>query len=192
MTGREALGARVARFEAVWVDHHPRVLGYALRRTPGTDDAADIVADTFLVAWRRLDDAPTSDTHLWLYGIARRVLANQRRGERRRSQLAERLRHDLLTREVQPVAGSEDLAALSFAFRSLSDSDRELLALDAWEQLQVGEIATVLGCSRNAAAIRLHRARRRLRRALERQEAKPDARPPRRSADSAITKGEPA
>jgi RNA polymerase sigma-70 factor (ECF subfamily) len=159
-------GDRRERFELVWAEHHARVLGYVLRRAVSVDDAADVVAEIFLVVWRRLDDAPARDTHLWLYGVGRRVLANHRRGERRRAQLGDRLRREWSQCEpIQPASGS--LGELAAAFRSLSDADREVLALEGWEQLDVGEIATVLGCSRNAVRIRLHRARRRLHAALE-------------------------
>ena len=79
---------RRQRFEALYGDCHGPVFGYVLRRTDNAEDAADAIADTFLIAWRRLDDIPTGDqARLWLYGVARRVLANQRRGKRRRSTL---------------------------------------------------------------------------------------------------------
>lgn len=158
--------ARRRRFEAMYADHHARVLGYVLRRTDSPDDAADMLAETFLVAWRRLDDAPAGEvSRLWLYGVARRVLANQRRGERRRTQLADRLREEL-SDQIPLAAPSGEGTSLAVAFRSLADGDREVLALQGWEGLDAGEIATVLGCSRNAARIRLHRARRRLRAAI--------------------------
>jgi RNA polymerase sigma factor (sigma-70 family) len=137
------------------------LLGYALRRTDNTDDAADVLAETFLTAWRRLDEIPQGpQARLWLYGTARRVLANQRRGERRRPALAYRLKADLSVsyRSQEQVGELADIAA---AFRKIPESDRELPALSAWEGLDAGQIATVLGCSRNAARIRLHRARRR-------------------------------
>jgi RNA polymerase sigma factor (sigma-70 family) len=156
---------RRERFEALYAEHRARVLRYVLRRTDGADDAADVVAETFLVVWRRIDQAPVDHAHLWLYGVARRVLANHRRGERRRTRLADQLQSDLAGREA-PLAGDEAFAELAAAFRSLPDGDREVLALEAWEQLDAGEIAAVLGCSRNAARIRLHRARRRLRAAM--------------------------
>jgi RNA polymerase sigma-70 factor, ECF subfamily len=170
MTDKADLGTVVAaarreRFEVLYAEHRARVLGYVLRRTERADDAADVVAETFLVAWRRLDDAPTADVRPWLYGVARRVLANHRRGERRRTQLADQLRSDLAGRDPAP-AGEGEFAELAAAFRSLPDGDREVLALEGWEQLDAGEIAVVLGCSRNAARIRLHRARRRLRAAV--------------------------
>jgi DNA-directed RNA polymerase specialized sigma24 family protein len=81
-----ATNERRHRFEELYAAHHASLLGYALRRTANTDDAADVLAETFLAAWRRLDDVPPGpQARLWLYGTARRVLANQRRGELRGS-----------------------------------------------------------------------------------------------------------
>ncbi len=137
-----------------------------MRRIPNGDDAADAVAETFLTAWRRLDDVPPGDqARLWLYGVARYVLANYRRGERRRCELSDRLRLDLAAGYRDPEY-SGDLAGLGAAFASLAGADRELLSLVAWEGLDHGELAEVLGCSRNAVRIRLHRARARLAAAL--------------------------
>ena len=163
--GDPADASRQERFEVLYAEHQARVLGYALRRTDRAEDAADVVAETFLIAWRRLDNTPTVDARLWLYGVARRVLANHRRGERRRTQLAHQLRRDLVARDPTPVV-DEKFAELAAAFRSLPDVDREVLALEGWEQLDASEISVVLGCSRNAVRIRLHRARRRLRAAI--------------------------
>ncbi len=133
-------GARRERFEALYAEHHTHLSRYVLRRTDGSDDAADVVAETFLIAWRRLDDAPV-EARLWLYGVARRVLSNYRRGERRRSELAGELRRDLAGRPTSPAEEGE-FAQLAAAFRSLPDGDREVLALDGWEGLDAGEIAT--------------------------------------------------
>lgn len=156
-----ATGERGRRFEDLYAAHHVPLLGYALRRTDNTDDAADVLAETFLTAWRRIDEIPPgTQARLWLYGTARRVLANQRRGERRRLALADRLKADLAV-SYRPPEYTGDLAEIAAALRKMPESDRELLALAAWEGLDPGQIATVLGCSRNAARIRLHRARRR-------------------------------
>jgi RNA polymerase sigma-70 factor (ECF subfamily) len=155
------------RFERVYAVHHAAILGYALRRTGNADDAADAIAETFLTAWRRIDDIPAGDdARPWLYGVARRVLANQRRGQQRRSALGERLRSELTAEpyDREPPPGLDGVAV---AFRRLGDVDREILTLAAWEGLDAGQIAVVLGCSRNAARIRLHRARRRLAAALD-------------------------
>jgi RNA polymerase sigma-70 factor, ECF subfamily len=158
----DAADRRRRRFDEFYAEHHRQVLGYLLRRTANTDDAADVFAETFLTAWRRLDELPGGQqARMWLYGTARRTLANYRRGERRRSALADRLRADLAC-SYQPPEHSGELADITAAFGRLPESDRELLALVAWEGLDPGQIGAVLGCSRNAARIRLHRARRKL------------------------------
>jgi RNA polymerase sigma factor (sigma-70 family) len=160
------------RFEQLYRANHGPVLGYVARRTGSPDDAADVIAETFLTAWRRLENVPAGeDARPWLFGVARRVLANQGRAERRRTALGERLRSELAASRYvrEPSAGLQDAAA---AFRNLSDADREILALAGWEGLDPGQIAVVLGCSRNAARIRLHRARRRFADGLHRDEAK--------------------
>ena len=172
MKGAVPTGGDPERFRALYEANYRAILGYALRRA-GAADAADVVADTFLTAWRRLADVPEGDAaRLWLYGIARRVLANHRRSERRRERLAGRLRE-------APLAGVPEIAEpatsggrVAEAFARLRPQDRELLALAVWERLDAGEIASVLGCSRNAARIRLHRARRRFARELERPRLK--------------------
>jgi RNA polymerase sigma-70 factor (ECF subfamily) len=159
---RAIAAQRQARFEAVYAANHAPILGYALRRTAGPDDAADVLAETFLTAWRRLDELPSGDdARLWLYGVARRVLANYYRGERRRNALADRLKGELAHSYVPPELTGES-ARVATALRALPERDRELLTLAAWEGLDHGQIAVVLGCSRNAVRIRLHRARTRL------------------------------
>lgn len=157
---------RRERFEAFFGANHDAVLGYLLRRTGSSHDAADLLADTFLVAWRRLDEIPGGDqARPWLYGVARRVLANHRRGEGRRVALADRLRSELST--VAEPPDLPDTSPAGIAFRQLPDQDRELLSLAAWEELDTAQIAVALGCSRNAVRIRLHRARKRFAKALE-------------------------
>lgn len=159
--------ARQVRFEAVYAANHMSILGYALRRTASPDDAADVLAETFLTAWRRLDELPSGDeARLWLYGVARRVLANFHRGERRRSALAERLRAELSYSYVPPELTGET-ARLAGALGKLPEQDRELLTLAAWEGLDYGQIAVVFACSRNAVRIRLHRARQKLAKELD-------------------------
>jgi RNA polymerase sigma-70 factor, ECF subfamily len=80
------------RFAALFDRTHRPLLAYAVRRVADPADAADIVAETFLVAWRRLDEVPPDEqARPWLFGVARRVLANYYRGEHRRHALGERL-----------------------------------------------------------------------------------------------------
>lgn len=157
---------RLVRFEDLFTCHHDAVLRYVVRRLDLRDDAADLVAETFLIAWRRLDDVPEGQALPWLYGVARRVLANHRRGETRRHGLADKLRDDL---RAMPTVfePSFELQYAAEAFRQLSDADRELLSLVAWEGLDTAQLAAALGCSRGTAAVRLHRARRRLERLID-------------------------
>jgi DNA-directed RNA polymerase specialized sigma24 family protein len=134
--------ARRRRFEALYEENYHRILGYARRRVKG-DDAADVVAETFLTAWRRLEDVP--DGHaglLWLYGAAWRVLANHERARRRRERLAERTGAAVSAdAHYGSPSWGENLAAVAFA--ALQADDRELLALVAWEGLDASEIAHV-------------------------------------------------
>ncbi len=152
-------------FRDLYATHGRAILAYAVRRTRDPQDAADVVSETFLVAWRRLDDIPAGDdARLWLYGVARRTLANQARSERRRERLAERMRQELpaAVAAVSPPAAGADSAVLT-ALAELQEADREILLLAGWERLEAGEIARVLQITGVAARARLHRARRRLR-----------------------------
>ena len=128
---------------------------FLLRRTdPATAD--DVLGDVLLVLWRRLDDVPDRSALPWAYGVARKCLANSRRAALRQEQLVRRVAAE------RPAEQSDD-DRVADALGRRPEDDRELLRLWAWEQLPPREIATVLGVSANAAAIRLHRAKKRLR-----------------------------
>ncbi|MGJ6968723.1 RNA polymerase sigma factor [Streptosporangium sp. G11] len=155
------------RFEAVYDAYYPAVYQYAARRTGSPDDTADVISETFLTAWRRIGDVPEGEEALlWLYGVARRVLANHQRGDVRRAVLAERLRAELAAdRPVRQV----ELDHVRVAFDGLPERDREVLALACWEGLTSERIAKVVGCTAIAARTRLRRARKRLAAALKGQ-----------------------
>ncbi|RYV52633.1 RNA polymerase sigma factor [Pengzhenrongella frigida] len=149
------------RFAVLFNRTHQPLLAYSVRRVADPADAADIVAETFLVAWRRLDEVPPDEqARAWLFGVARRVLANYYRGEHRRLALGERLRTSL--REVAVPPPQVCATAVEIAMERLSPDDRELLRLVAWEELAREEIAMVLQIPRATVRVRLHRARRRL------------------------------
>jgi RNA polymerase sigma factor (sigma-70 family) len=140
-----------------------------VRRTDQPADAADVVADTFLVAWRRLDVLPPGEeARLWLYGVARQVVANVRRGQRRRARLGERLAAALGEHVVaDPADAVGTVSAVRAALAGLPPDDRELLQLTVWEELTSAEVAAVLGIPPGTVRSRLHTLRRRLRTATE-------------------------
>lgn len=154
---KPAVPSDAARLEAVFEAHHRRVLAYALRRVVIESDAEDVVAETFAVAWRRVDRLPAPGVALpWLLAIARRVIANHRRSADRRLRLGLRL-----DREPRPTSTPEADSPALDALAQLPPDDRELLRLLAWDGLSQSEAGVVLGISANAVAIRLHRARKR-------------------------------
>ena len=147
-------------FERLFRDHHAAVHRYAAWRV-APDAVQDVVSETFLVAWRRFEDL-RGDPLPWLLGIARRTAANQRRAGARRDALAERL-------SAEPASdqhGSGVDRGLLRALAALGERDREALMLVAWDGLDKQAAAAVMGCSKAAFAVRLHRARRRLARGL--------------------------
>lgn len=146
--------------DAVFADlferYHRVILAYTLRRTSHIADAEDAAAETFAVAWRRIADRPDAPLP-WLYGIARRVLSNQRRSGDRRMALLLRLHGQQVDVSTPSVAGGSGPALVALGY--LRPDDQELLRLVVWEELDHAEIAIVFGISVNAVAIRLHRAR---------------------------------
>ena len=163
----EGAADRPERFEAAYRELYEPICGYVLRRVREPEDAAEVIAETFATLWRRFDRSPEGDElRPWLFGVARRVIANQRRGQRRRTALSERLVENFDQSSFEALGTAEDTGALARAFASLSESDRELLSLVAWEGLTRDELAIALGTSRAVVRLRLHRASRRLRAAL--------------------------
>jgi RNA polymerase sigma factor (sigma-70 family) len=163
---------RERAFEQLYEASYGAVLAYTQRRVPGAADVADAVAETFTVAWRRLDEVPEGESLPWLYGVARRVLANQRRGDRRRADLSSRLHSQpVVTVEIDgQVEAEEDRRRVLSALARLKEADREILRLAGWEELSHREIAVVVGCSEAAVAVRLHRARNRLGREIGKED----------------------
>jgi RNA polymerase sigma-70 factor, ECF subfamily len=154
---------RRERFEALAPGLIEPLRRFLARRTDAAT-ADDVLADTLLVCWRRLDEVPAEPLP-WAYAVARRCLANAERGARRRERLAARIAAVDPPEAVGPGPGPGN-ASVTAALSALRPSDAELLRLWAWEQLSPGEIATALEITPNAAAIRLHRARAALRTAL--------------------------
>ncbi len=148
-------------FRAVFDAHFRDVWCFARRRCACSADADDISAEVFAIAWRRREDLPTDQARLWLFGVARRVLANHRRTVGRQARLWAQMAREP---GVGPADGGvpEADGRLRDALAALSEEDRELLMMRAWDDLPVSDIAILLHCTPNAVSLRLYKARRRL------------------------------
>lgn len=167
-----------SRFQAIYEQHLANVTLYVRRRV-AADAVEDLVAETFLVCWRKLDGVPP-DPLPWLYAVARKTLANHYRATAPRELPAGAA---AVEDAFLPIEGDDGLAR---AFARLSETDREILRLVAWEQLPVRAVARTLGCSPVACRVRFHRAKRRLASHLEALEA-PDAAARRRIPPEGVT-----
>ncbi len=150
------------QLEVLFRSHYAAVVAYVRRRAPA-ESVDDVVAETFLVAWRRLEHVPTESLP-WLLAVARNVIATQRRGTARRRALHSRLQ-SAAVETVEQLSVAE-LGPVAAALASLSEKDREALTLIAWDGLRPSQAAAVLGESPSTFRVRLHRAKRRLRRLL--------------------------
>ncbi|GGP84249.1 RNA polymerase sigma factor [Streptosporangium pseudovulgare] len=166
-----------ADFTRMFHEHYESVLRYAWRRV-GPDDAPDIAAETFRIAWEKYGRLPRDEPLPWLYVTARNLMSNLLRKEERRDGLT-----GLLLGDTGPRAGEEDHSVavatrhtVLAALNRLSDGDRELVLLVCWEGLDLRQAAKIVGCSRPAATMRLHRARKRLQRLLT-EDSRPVADP---------------
>ncbi|MGF7120680.1 RNA polymerase sigma factor [Rhodococcus sp. BE178] len=152
----------VVRFTALWGDYVGRVSAYACRHVDH-HTAQEVVSETFMVAWRRLPEVPEKALP-WLLGVARNIVSNHRRGDRRRDALTEkvaRMEHVAMSTPGADIAVT-DRAEVLEALATLTSTEREALLLTAWDGLSATEAAHVMGCSVPAMHVRLFRARRRL------------------------------
>jgi len=150
----------MGRFEQIYEEHQEALRVFVQRRAPESI-VDDVVSETFLICWRKLERIPDEPLP-WLYAVARKTLANQRR-RLAREQRVDAADPASAVAELEPV-GDTVLAA---AFAALSERDREVLRLIAWEGLSLSQAAVVLGCSAVTCRVRYHRAKTRLARRLE-------------------------
>ena len=176
MSGRSVNGVAPdarAGFEQLFRDTRTDLLAYIMRRSQNAEDAADVLAETYLIAWQKLDAIPTGErARLWLFGVARNLLLKGASRRRSRHALVERLAGERLAGELRsahrthaPVE-DEGSSAVRAVLATLPERDREILMLTAWEGLTPKQIAAVVGIPANIVRVRLHRARTRLKRDL--------------------------
>ncbi|MEO3819305.1 sigma-70 family RNA polymerase sigma factor [Plantactinospora sp. B24E8] len=158
-------------FTSLYATHYPDVVRYGMRRTADMDRSVELAQEVFVVAWQRRGDVPQQELP-WLYGVARKLLANWWRRQHRQPTVTTLVELTQLTAAANhpmspdPPESAVELVDLLAALLSLPETDQEILRLVAWEELTAAEVASVLGCSQPTARIRLHRARRRLRVAM--------------------------
>lgn len=156
--------SREDRFETMYRENYSAVLRYALRRADFAT-ASDVVAETFVVAWRRFDDVPPHAIP-WLLGVARKTLANKRRADARQAATSAQLRRSSPDTAYDPGEYDRSDRVVLAAVNRLPRREREAITLLAWDQLTSAEAAKAAGCTPVAFRVRLHRARKRLRREL--------------------------
>jgi RNA polymerase sigma-70 factor (ECF subfamily) len=151
----------MSRFQTLYKSTFNEIYAYATRAlVPDQSEIDDVVAEVYVVAWRRIDELPQSpEDRLWLFGVARNVVRNTKRNANRRHLLVGRIR-----RQPRLPLGSSEPSDVDVAdaLRRLSPNEREVMQLVVWDGLSAAETAGVLGCSVNVVQVRLHRARRRL------------------------------
>lgn len=154
----------MADLDHLYRSYRSAVLAYLLRRVDEPEDAADLLTEVFLVAMRRPREVPQGDeAKLWLYGVARRLLANHRRGTGRRNATVQDLADSLRTQALSVPAPTVEALAVLEQLRLLPADDRELITLVGWDGLTPGEAAQVLGIKPGTARARLFRLRQRVR-----------------------------
>jgi len=162
LRSREIRTVQQERLEQAYVANAPDLLNYFGRRVLILVDAADLVSETFVVACRRKEHLPTGDeqVRMWLFGVAKHVLANTTRGSTRRFELASKLREHLLTVPVEHP--STEALDIRQALGRLPSDQSELVKLVLWDGFSVPEAAIILEVSESTARGRYQRARTRL------------------------------
>ena len=160
---------RRERFRVLYNDLYDDLWRYVQRRSINTEEARDTLSEVFLVAWRRLEDIPAgNEARLWLFGVARNLVKTSWRKRKRSGDLLVRIGSEMSTRgATDEELDNSGVLKIVKALQFLSENDQEILRLLAWENLSHKEISVVLGCSENAVAIRIRRARVRLMKVLQ-------------------------
>jgi RNA polymerase sigma factor (sigma-70 family) len=164
-------------FTRIYADQYAHIVSYGQRRLGDPEASAELAQEVFVIAWRRRTEMPDRSLP-WLYGVARRLLANHWRARRAAPEV---LPIGDESRLWEPVSSGPEarvgITDIRAALATLTDLDQEILRLVGWEELTVSEAAQVLGCTRTTAAVRLHRARKRLTAAMSNRTVLPAPQP---------------
>lgn len=155
-------------FSELYRRTHVDVLAFLLRRCPSPEDAADCLAETYLVAWRKRDQMPAgAGTRPWLFGVARNVMRRDKELHHRTAAAASALAAEIeRTEAVSPAPDLTQPDVVTAAIRDLPPLEQEIITMLIWDELTPREVAAVLGLSPNLVRVRAHRARAKLRAAL--------------------------
>jgi RNA polymerase sigma-70 factor (ECF subfamily) len=157
--------ADAVSFAALYTETNADVLAFLLRRCPTPEDAADCLAETYLVAWEKRNQVPAGvEARLWLFGVARNVMRRGHERHRRLATAAQSLAEELQSAaSARPALAPDESELITAALSELSDVDQEIITMISWDGLTPREIGQVLGISANVVRVRAHRARARLR-----------------------------
>lgn len=152
---------RRARVERAVADHAPALLAYLARRVVPSQDAADLLAETFMILWKRAASLPDSDDEVrpWMFGIARNVLMHHQRSAYRQRAAADRLRSELLTNQDSGFVDSSEYDELHTVLRELDPIDRDIVGLVHWDGFSLVEVSRILRVKEGTIRSRYHRAR---------------------------------
>lgn len=157
---RQAVGVEEEQFSAFFRAHYNAIVRYVERRVAQPEDAAELVADVFRIAWQRFDPASAA-SRAWLFQVAHNVVLDHYRRSGRQRALITKLSDEVASQWRVPAPLEPENPILA-ALERLDEPVREVLRLRYWEELGVAEIATVLQLSPGAVRVRLHRARQQL------------------------------
>jgi RNA polymerase sigma factor (sigma-70 family) len=160
---------RRSTFEVLFRSHYRAVETYVMSRYSNLDHHT-ILSNTFEVAWRRLDAIPPGAQRGWLIGVARNCALNESRHGRRRQRRSDALSASLPRPDPHNSTTTiEVLDAIRAALAQLKPAERDVILLADWDGLTGADLGAALGVKANAATVRLHRARNRLRELLSEQ-----------------------
>jgi RNA polymerase sigma factor (sigma-70 family) len=165
--------ADAASFAALYTETNADVLAFLLRRCPTPEDAADCLAETYLVAWEKRNQVPAGvEARPWLFGVARNVMRRGHERHRRLAAAAQSLAEELQSAaSARPARAPDEPESITAALSELSAVDQEIITMISWDGLTPRQIGQVLGISPNVVRVRAHRARVRLRSLLSTNDA---------------------